>query len=88
MRSPGGRKAKFKTASKKGTFLGYMPNTTRNILWFDSETNRVKISSHVCFDEGMNDLPIDKIPPNVQHLQCSEFGRTFEEEKDEVTVNM
>ena len=55
--------------SRKGIFLGYLPQTTKNILWYDIETDCVKIASHACFDEGMNDLPIDAIPPNITHLQ-------------------
>jgi len=35
----------------------------------------VKIASHAKFDERMNDIPIDKLPPNSLHLQQSEFGK-------------
>lgn len=54
---PGRRRKKFVSASRKGIFLGYIPNTTRNILWYDPETNHVKIAKHARFDEDMNDLP-------------------------------
>ena len=59
------RVAKLIPNSKKGIFLGYVPYTTRNILWYDLETSKVKIATHARFDEGMNDLPISDIPPNV-----------------------
>ena len=48
--------------------MGYVPFTTRNILWFDVESERVKVATHCLFDEGFNDLPIETLPPNVQHL--------------------
>ena len=70
------RTSKFRNNSRKGIFLGFVPKTTRNIIWYDVETERVKIASHAKFDEGMNDLPIDQIPPNVQHLQRSELGQS------------
>ena len=51
-----------------------MPNTTKNIIWFDLDTERVKIAKHAKFDEGMNDLPITELPPNTTYLQRSELG--------------
>ena len=68
VRPPGRRTRKLKSNSRKGIFLGYIPNTTKNILWYDPETNKVKIAKHARFDEGMNDLPATAIPPNVIHL--------------------
>ena len=55
-----------------------LPYTTRNILWYDVNTSRVKIATHARFDEGMNDLTIDAIPHNVQHLQRAEEGLPIE----------
>ena len=52
-----------------------MPGTTQNIIWLDDETKRIKYATHARFDEGMNDVPINKIPPNVQLLQRSEYGK-------------
>jgi hypothetical protein len=66
VRPPGTRRAKFLINSRKGIFLGYVPGTTKNILWYDVETHLTKIAKHAQFDEGMNDLPADAIPPNVQ----------------------
>ena len=83
VRPPGRRSAKFRINSRKGTFLGFLPNTTTNILWYDAETNRVKIAKHARFDEGLNDLPFDSIPPNVHHLtrvrQCEPVPMEEEE---------
>ena len=69
VRPPGARKGRLQNHARKGIFLGYLPNTTKNILWFDVESKRVKIAFHARFDEGMNDLPLADIPPNVQHLK-------------------
>ena len=44
-------------------------HTQKNILWYDLDTNRIKIAFHVHFDEGMNDLTSLDLPPNVRHLQ-------------------
>ena len=87
VRKPGRRSAKFKTQSQKGIFLGLQPNTTKNILWYDPETNRIKIAAHACFDEGFNDLRIDQIPPNVQHLQRSDLGERLAAEEDKTSVS-
>ena len=43
-------------------------------MWYDVQTDRVKIATHCRFDEGMNDLPIEALPPNVQYLLRSEGG--------------
>ena len=75
VRPPGRRSAKFKSNSRKGIFLGYVPNTTKNILWYDPETNTTKIAKHARFDEGMNDLPPEDVPPNIQHLQRIQDGQ-------------
>ena len=51
-------------------------------LWFDVGTKRVKIATHVRFDEGMNDLPFESIPPNVQHLQRVDDGKLLAAETE------
>ena len=80
VRPPGHRSAKFRHNTRKGIFLGFLPNTTRNIMCCDPETNEVKVATRARFDEGMNDLPADQAPPNVQHLQRSQFGEKFPSE--------
>ena len=57
------------------------------ILWYDLETARVKIAKHARFDEGMNDLPTDQIPPNVVHLQRTQNGEEMPAEKEESSVD-
>ena len=52
VRPPGRCSAKFRINSRECTFLGFLPNTTTNILWYDAETNRVKIAKHARFDES------------------------------------
>ena len=74
VRPPGQRSAKLKPNSRKGIFLGYVPHTTHNILWYDVETSRIKIATHARFDEGMNDLPVTDMPPNVSHLLRTDDG--------------
>jgi hypothetical protein len=74
VRPPGQRKGRLHNHAKRGIFLGFLPNTTKNILWFDPETNRMKIAFHVRFDEGMNDLDVKDVPPNVRHLQRIQDG--------------
>ena len=59
-RPPGDRDIKFKSNSRKGIFLGFLPDTTKNIYYYDEESNRIKKASHFHFDEGFNDLPIEK----------------------------
>ena len=86
VRPPGRRPVKLRPNSRKGIFLGFLPNTTKNVLWFDPETSNTKIAKHVRFDEGMNDLPFDEIPPNVLHLQRVRQGEPFPAESDESTV--
>ena len=87
VRPPGRRPAKFRNNSRKGIFLGFLPNTTKNIIWFDPETSRVKLAKHARFDEGMNDLPFDRIPPNVQHLIRSKHGEKVPPEPRASTVD-
>ena len=68
IRQPGIQARRFKDKARKGIFLGYVPFTTRNILYFDEESERVKVATHCLFDEGFNNLPIEALPPNVKHL--------------------
>ena len=76
-----------KQNSKTTPFLGFMPNTTKNIIWFDLDTERVKIAKHAKFDEGMNDLPITELPPNTTYLQRSELRQPFPEDKYDLTTS-
>ena len=66
---PGVCKKRFKEDSRKGIFLGYMPYTDRVMIFYDENSQLVKLVTHGVFDEGFNDLPIFAIPPNCQHIQ-------------------
>ena len=74
VKPPVRRPAKFKSNAKKGIFLGFLPHTTRNLLWYDVTTDKVKIATHCRFDEGFSDLPTESLPPNVQYILRSEEG--------------
>ena len=63
--------------SRKGIFLGFVENATKNIYWYDVSSNKVKIASHFRFDDGMNELPTAEIPPNVAHLQRVQKGESI-----------
>ena len=87
VRPPGRRRAKLVPNSRKGLFLGLLPNTDKNIIWYDVETGRVKVAKHARFDEGMNDLPVDGIPPNVIHLQRTQDGAPLPAEPHESSID-
>jgi hypothetical protein len=74
VRPPGLLPGKLPIHARKGIFLSFLPGTTKNILWYDVESARVKIAKHAHFDEGMNDIPVCDLPPNVQHLQRVQRG--------------
>lgn len=73
---PHGRRARGKlhADSRKGLFLGYCADTTRNIYYFDVDTHRIKIASNFRFDEGFNNLPQSEHPPNAIGLANSQNG--------------
>jgi len=83
VRPPGRRSAKLIPNSREGIFLGFIPNTDKNIIWYDTEPHVVKIAKHVRFDEGMNDLPPDLVPPNVVHLQHTQNGEPLPAKTEE-----
>mmetsp|Transcript_8166 Transcript_8166/g.9412 ORF Transcript_8166/g.9412 Transcript_8166/m.9412 type:complete len:85 (+) Transcript_8166:130-384(+) len=45
--------AKFKHNMVNGIFLGFVPRTHRNILWYYCETGNIGPANHVTFDEVM-----------------------------------
>ena len=76
-RPPGDRDTNFRSNSRKGLFLGFLPDTTKNIFYYDQESNCIKKTSHFRFNEGFNDLPLQQQPPNVAHLLNSNNGVEF-----------
>jgi hypothetical protein len=82
---PRKRHTRLKNHAQRGIFLGFLPNTTKNILWCP-ETHCVKIAFHVCFDEGVNDSALADLPPNVRHLHLAQDGAAIPEEATKTVV--
>ena len=80
------RTKKFKHNIVKDIFLGFIPQTVQNILWYNCETGKMGPANHVKFDEGMNDLPFKHLPPNQQDLEYAEQDNKFPAEPDAVDV--
>ena len=66
--------------------MGYLPKTTKNILWYNVETKKVKIAFNAKFDESMNDLLDSEIPPNVTYLTRLDQAFPVLWEDDKVSV--
>jgi hypothetical protein len=81
------RSHKLDLHARCGVFLGYIPNTYKNIIWYDVESCRVKIARHAVFDEAMNDLDASKLPPNVKHLHRAQLGTPLPATSVEVTAD-
>jgi ribosomal protein L32 len=76
----GAKLKKYNIDSKKGQHLGHLPGgTKKNSLWVDDATGKVKLGYHLCFDEGMNDLALDKFPLNMQIFLHSGAAPSIEE---------
>jgi len=56
--------------------------TLKQIYYLECATNKIKIASHVQFDEGMNDLPLDQLPPFARHLRHALGHATFDDESE------
>ena len=65
---PGSCSAKLKPNFCKGIFLGYVPCTTWNILWYNLETSRIKIATH--FFLWRNEWPAN----NQNAAKCSSLS--------------
>jgi hypothetical protein len=66
--------------SKKGQHLGHVPGgTQKNSLWVNDATGRVKLGCHLRFDEGMNDLTLAELPPNMKTLLHSGEAPSMED---------
>ena len=64
------RPTRFKDDVRKCVFLGYVPHTDRLIIYYNCESECVKITSYCKFDEGFNDLPTESVPLGFQKLIC------------------
>jgi len=67
-RLPGRRPAKLDSHTSGGIFLGFT-STSKNIYYRDSETKRVKIATHVTFDEAGYTIPDSQLTPIQRTLQ-------------------
>ena len=82
--TPGIQAKRSKDKAHKGIFLGYVPHTTQNIIWYDVESQQYKIAVHCVFDKGFNDVPIESLCLNAQHLICVANGNGLTEIKGSV----
>ena len=62
------QKKPFKNDVRIENFLGYVPHTDHLIMYYNCDTERVKITSHCTFDEGFNDLRTKSVPLSFQQL--------------------
>jgi deoxyuridine 5'-triphosphate nucleotidohydrolase len=67
-RLPGRRPAKLDSHTSSGTFLGFTA-TSHNIYYRDHETKRIKIATHVSFDEAGYTVPQSALTPTQRSLQ-------------------
>ena len=73
---------KYNVDTRKGRHLGHLPGgTKKNSLWVDDATGKVKLGYHLRFDEGMNDLTLDELPPNAKIFLHSGTLRSIEDIK-------
>ena len=87
VRPPGIQPRRFTDEARKGIFLGCLPNFFKNIIWFDLETERVKIARHCLYDEGFNDLPTGSEPPNAQYLIRVNNGERPKKDRTSIDSN-
>ena len=66
--------AKLNLHAANGFFLGHLPHTTENTIWFDPARNHVEIACNVRFDEGMNNLFVKDIYPKAFQLFRAQDG--------------
>ena len=84
VRPPGIQAKRFKDKARKRIFLGYVPHTTQNIIWYDVEFQRCKIAVHCVFDKGFNYVPIESLSSNAQYLLRVANGNDLTEIKGSV----
>ena len=85
--SPGHQSTRTATEPHQGLSIDFAFSGQRNIIWYDVETHKVKIATHARFDEGFNDLPMDTIPPNGQHLIRTDDGNPFPAETRQLSLS-
>jgi dUTP pyrophosphatase len=68
VKNPGKRPAKLDHHTSSGVFLGYTA-TDNNIYYRDNKSKRVKIATHVQFDEVSMTIPRSTVSPAIAALQ-------------------
>jgi hypothetical protein len=68
IRPPGRRPSKLDIHAIRGRFLGYT-STLKQIYYLEHSSSKIKIAANVRFDEGMSNVPLDKLPPYVLQLR-------------------
>ena len=81
MKPPGEIKSKLRNHVSKEIFLGYNPHTTRNVIYYDVDTHKIKLDYRVIFDEGMNNFTMADTPLNAQRLRIVDIGNPPPEEQ-------
>ena len=67
-RKPGKRPFKLDHNTSKGYFLGFTA-TDKNSIYLDADTNKIKTSTHIIFDEAHMSEPASQAPLAAQTLQ-------------------
>jgi hypothetical protein len=65
---PGRRPSKLDTHAIRGRFLGYT-STLKQIYYLEYNTSKVKVAANIRFDEGMSNVPLEKLPPYVLQIR-------------------
>jgi hypothetical protein len=68
VKNPGKRPAKLDHHTSSGIFLGYTA-TDHNVYYRDNKSKRIKITTHVQFDEASMTIPKSDISPAIAALQ-------------------
>lgn len=84
VKNPGKRPAKLDHHTSSGIFLGYTA-TDNNVYYRDNKTKRIKIATHVQFDEASMTLPRSEVSPAM--LQLQDLGVPKENEPAALTVH-
>ena len=85
VRPPSIQAHRFRVHARKRIFYGYVPHTDRLFLWWDVETERLRVATHCKFDEGYNDLPTDELPPRFQQILCMNNDEQTPADKQELS---
>ena len=80
------RNKRFHQDTCQEIFLGYAPHMDKLFVWYDENLERIEIATLAKFDEDFNDILIDNLPPNYQHILCLN-GERVPIDQDELSVS-